>query len=59
MIDQVITMFAMFFIGFVFGFCIRIDDEYYDMTDEEIDEEIQWLREIKRRNHYFKGGGKK
>lgn len=54
MINQLISMGVMLLIGIVLGFCIRVDDEYYNMSDSDIDEEITYLREIKRRNKIWR-----
>ena len=59
MINQLISMGVMLLIGIALGFCIRIDDEYYSMSDSDIDEEIAYLREIKRRNRMWREHNKK
>ena len=59
MINQLISMGVMLLIGIVLGFCIRIDDEYYNMSDSDIDEEIAYLREIKHRNRMWREHNKK
>ena len=50
---------VMLLIGIALGFCIRIDDEYYNMSDSDIDEEIAYLREIKHRNRMWREHNKK